>query len=86
VIYTAENCKDRVLVDATGTMIPGVQSWNDETSEVTFILMSKNIKAIVSGFSYEEGFELVKATAVIKGARLLSKEETEERRNHVDLE
>ena len=74
-IHKAEDNANKVLLDATGTMIPNVREFNDETNEVTILLGSAGGTMIRSGSSYEEGFELVEVKVVIKGARIGTRED-----------
>lgn len=75
-IWTVENSRGMKLVDNTGTAIPHAYEFDDQTGEVKFYLFGKDdrgaIKAVRSGTSFfKGGYELVKASAVIKGAKMV---------------
>jgi hypothetical protein len=79
VIYTPSNSKGLILVDNTGTRIPAVYEFNDETCEVKFYLIGDGPRKphfARSGNSYQEGYDIVRASAVIKGAKMIQREES----------
>lgn len=72
-IHTPENSKGKVVVDSCGNEIKYATSFNDVTEEVTFLVIGKNGRPIVSGLSLSGGLEFAQATVVIKGAKLKDK-------------
>jgi hypothetical protein len=78
-IYNTKNSSGLMLVDSRGTAIPYAYEFNDETSEVKFYMIGKRngeTKLIRTG-SLELGLDLVSCTAVIPGAKMISRTEKE---------
>lgn len=69
--YTPKNSKGLKLIDSNGNTIPFVYEFDDQSYEVKFYLASKNGKVVVSGDSFSKGKTLVKASAIIYGARMV---------------
>lgn len=75
-IYTVENSRELMLVDARGVRITHAYEFNDETCEVKFYLTgdrkdSPRRFTVASGDGYETGFDIVRCSAIVKGAKMV---------------
>lgn len=75
-VYTVENSKGLMLVDARGVRITHAYEFNDETCEVKFYLTGdrqdqKRRTTVASGDGYKTGFDVVRCSAIVKGAKMV---------------
>ena len=78
-IYDVTNSRHLALVDSKGLQIPYAYEFNDETCEVKFYLtgdQNGKRRPVVSGESYFAGYELVRCSAIVKGAKMVPREKT----------
>ena len=66
-IYTPENSKDKILIDERGVPLGSACEFNEETGEVTFIVLGSNRRPIV------DNGEILKAKVIMKNARIVIK-------------
>jgi hypothetical protein len=80
-IYTPKNSKELMLVDSAGNTIPHAHEFNDETQEVKFFVQThrpdggRSFALGAREQTADGGFqsELILASAIIPGAKMIPK-------------
>ena len=77
-IWTPQNSKGMILVDSSGTQVPYVFEFNDETCEAKFYVGTKKdgkTQLVMSQLSETPWKrEAVKCSAIIQGAKMIQRE------------
>lgn len=67
-IHTVGNCRDKVLVDASGRPVSTAYEFNDETNETSLYVLSKDGRILV-----DSDKKPVTTKVIIKGAKLIDR-------------
>jgi len=66
-IYTPENSRDKILIDERGVPLGSACEFNEETGEVTFIVLGSDRRPII------DSGQVLKAKVIMKNAKIVPK-------------